>query len=151
MKTKLSHDDILRVLAESGLAKVAARGNCFTAAAAIRRALLPAGVLVVAASKAILKKDQRFVGHAAVRHAGHFYHGEGWMDWEEFLDWARRDPQDRDFADLAGLPLRSWSRVAGQAEIYEVDEEELMSGYVKPELLPEFEKALLDARSRLGL
>ena len=150
MSKNLSHEDILRVIAESGLAPVAVSGNCFTLAVALRRTLLPRGVLAVAVNAQLLKAQNRYVGHAAVRYDGAFYHGEGWMDWEEFLDWGNLDPHDQEYAERAGMTLKAWSCVARKSEIYELDEEELMGGYVKLDLLPTFEAAIRDARKRLG-
>lgn len=148
MTKPISHEDILRVIAESGLAASSVAGNCFTFAVALRRILLPEGVLAVAVSRAILQSKDRYVGHAAVRFDGAFYHGEGWLDWESFKDWGKLDPHDQDFADLAGLPLKRWAQVAGKADIYETDEADLLTAYVKPDLLPIFEAALRAARER---
>lgn len=151
MKKNLSHEEIIEIIAAAQLSAVAASGNCFTVALALKKTILKDGALTVAANVQILKEKNRYIGHAAVRHAGAFYDGEGWKDWDQFMSWGSLDPEDGEWAELAGLSLKRWSLLAHRAKIYEVDEEELLSGYVKEDLLQQFESSLLEARAKLGL
>lgn len=104
-------------------------GYCYPWAVAIHRVF--GGQILVAVNERIFEVSdgERMIGHAAVKIGRDLFDGEGLTDRERLESWGSLDPEDAEYAEMAGMSLRAWDSVAHRVAVYEMSESEVLERF----------------------